>query len=169
MNKFSVFTAVSLMLSMANPTVIKAAENNPGTLMKDVDFNGVIDSRDATLVLTEYASTSIGRESTLTKTQRYIADTDYDRQITAVDASHILTSYAVMSAGNQMPVKTVLFGITVNGQPVNYQTFYIETAENYIERIRADYPADAVFSIMADTTIFHGEEVVKVMYTVEQK
>ena len=169
MRKFSVLTAAFLMLSMVNPTHVQAVQHDMGTLMKDVNFDGTIDGKDATLVLTEYAHISVGEQPIFTLTQKYVADTDYDGQITAVDASHILKSYAVMSAGNQMPIKTVLFGIIVNGQSVNYQTFYIETAENYIEHIRADYPADAVFSIMADTTIFYGEEVVKVMYMVEQK
>ena len=162
----AVLLATGLMLSMANPTVVKA-DNNPGTLMKDVNYDGVIDSRDATLVLGEYARISAGFEPTFTRTQRYIADSNYDGKIDAVDASHILSTYAINSSGKFVPYKTVKFGITVDGQPLNYQTFFLEAAESHIESVRADFSENAAFTVIADTTIYNGDNTVKVAYVIK--
>lgn len=60
----------------------------------DADLNGMLDAKDATLVLTDYARTSAGKSSLLNETQRVYADMNGDRMITAVDATAILTTYA---------------------------------------------------------------------------
>lgn len=67
----------------------------------DVDMDGKITAYDAACVLTEYATLSAGKESTLNSGQRLVADVDKDNKITAYDASIILTNYARISAGKE--------------------------------------------------------------------
>lgn len=127
MNKFSVFTAAFLMLAMVNPTHVQAAQHDMGTLMKDVNFDGAIDGKDATLVLTEYAHTSVGEQPTFTPTQKFVADIDFDGSVTAVDASCILSTYAINSTDRKYPVKTATFGVL----STDYQSFFLENAFEY--------------------------------------
>ena len=161
----SILTAAA-MLTAVSPINVKA--DNPGTLMKDVNFDGLINAVDASMVLAEYARTSAGSEPTFTKTQRYMADIDYDGQVTAIDASYILSTYALRSAGKDVPTKTVLFGILCNGRELSYKALTIEQAEQYIDSIKGDYPEDTAFSVVADTTIRNGEDVRTVIYAVKE-
>lgn len=161
----SVLTA-AVLLTAVSPINVKA--DNPGTLTKDVNFDGLINGVDASMVLAEYASTSAGNAPKFTRTQRYIADVDYDGQITAVDASFILSTYALKSIGKDVPIKTVLFGITADGYEVNYKAFTIEKAEQYIDSIKGSYPDDTEFSITAETTVYQGKDAVKVIYAVKE-
>lgn len=102
--------AVSLT-AIAAPIQTRATGNdNMGTLCMDVDYNGVIDGRDATTVLTEYASTSVGKNATFTDTQRFVADTNLDGIVDARDATDILSTYAYNSTHESpKPIKTVTF------------------------------------------------------------
>lgn len=127
----TLFAASALMLSMVNPIHVQAAQHDMGTLMKDVNFDGAIDGKDATLVLTEYAHTSVGEQSTFTPTQKFVADTDFDEAITAVDASCILSTYAINSTDQKYPVKTVTFGVL----STDYQSFFLENAFEYAHDI----------------------------------
>lgn len=163
-NKKLALLITAALLTAAFP-FDKVKADNPGTLMKDVNFDGVINAVDASMVLAEYAKTSAGNEPTFTKTQVYVSDTDYDGQVTAVDASRILKTYSLNSAGTDVPIKTVLFGITADGQPLNYQARTIEDAERYINSIGDGRN----YTIFADTTIYMGESVSKVAYEVKQK
>lgn len=142
----------------------KVKADNPGTLMKDVNFDGVINAVDASMVLAEYAKTSAGNEPTFTKTQVYVSDTDYDGQVTAVDASRILKTYSLNSAGTAVPIKTVLFGVTTDGQPLNFQSLTVEGAESYIETMTDGRS----YTIIADTTIYQGENIIKKAYILEK-
>ena len=138
----------------------KVNADNPGTLMKDVNFDGVINAVDASMVLGEYARTSAGFEPTFTHTQAYVADTDFDGQVTAVDASRILKTYSLESSGTDVPIKTVIFGITADGQPLNFQSLTVEGAESYIDSMTDGRN----YTIIADTTIYQGENVIKKAY-----
>lgn len=164
MNK--IITAALTAAMLVNPFTVRA--DNPGTLMKDVNFDGLINGIDASMVLAEYARISAGSEPTFTRTQRYIADIDYDGQVTAVDASFILSTYALRSIGKDVPIKTVLFGITADGYEINYKAFTIEKAEQYIDSIKGSYPDDTVFGVTADTTVYQGKDTVKVVYAVKE-
>lgn len=126
---------------------IRAKADNPGTLMKDVNFDGIINAVDASMVLSEYARTSAGNEPTFTETQRYVADTDYDGQVTAIDASCILSEYALRSAGKETATETVLFSITENGHEI-YKALTIDTL-------------DTEYGITAEITIYQGKEITK--------
>ena len=163
-NKKLALLITAALLTAAFP-FDKVKADNPGTLMKDVNFDGVINAVDASMVLAEYAKTSAGNEPTFTKTQIYVSDTDYDGQVTAVDASRILKTYSLESSGTSVPIKTILFGITADGQPLNYQAITIEDAERYINSIGDSRN----YTIFADTTIYMGESVSKVAYEVKQK
>ena len=151
------------MLTAAFP-FDKVKADNPGTLMKDVNFDGVINAVDASMVLAEYAKTSAGNEPTFTHTQAYVADTDYDGQVTAVDASRILKTYSLESSGTSVPIKTVLFGITADGQPLNFQSLTVEGAESYIDSMTDGRN----YTVIADTTIYQGENIIKKAYILEK-
>lgn len=60
----------------------------------DVNGDGIIDAVDASVVLSEYASISVGNTSTFSALQRSLADMNGDGIIDAVDASIILSIYA---------------------------------------------------------------------------
>lgn len=162
MKKVTFGLIISAVILTAAFPFDKVKADNPGTLMKDVNFDGIINAVDASMVLAEYAKTSAGNEPTFTKTQIYVSDTDYDGQVTAVDASRILKTYSLNSAGTAVPIKTVLFGITADGQPLNYQTITIEDAERYINSIGDG----KTYTIIADTTIYYGKEITKRAYEV---
>ena len=70
-------------------------------VLGDVTFDGIIDGRDATLVLTEYAKTSSGKESNLHYRQKQASEVTSDGIIDGRDASVILTYYAKASAGSE--------------------------------------------------------------------
>ena len=119
--------AVALSTLVAPAPKVQAVQHDMGTLMKDVNFDGVIDGKNATLVLTEYAHISVGEQPTFTLTQKYVADTNFDGAVTAVDASCILTTYAINSTNRKYPVKTVTFGVL----STDYQSFFLENAFEY--------------------------------------
>lgn len=159
MNKFSVLTAVFLMLSMVNPTHVEAAQHDMGTLIKDVNFDGAIDGKDATLVLSEYAHTSVGEQSTFTPTQKFVADTDFDGAITSIDASCILTTYAISSTDWKYPIKTVTFGVLSTG----YQSFFLENALEY-----AHDNGISESQVVANVTAWMPNEYCYVTYAIEK-
>ena len=70
------------------------------TAWGDIDNNGVVNSVDASLALTEYASTSTGRASSLSALQKLIADVNNDTIINSIDASLIITFYAKSSSNS---------------------------------------------------------------------
>ncbi len=152
---------------IATLSSVTAYADNPGTLMKDVNFDGVINAVDASMVLSEYAKSSAGEETTLSETQRYVADTNYDGQVTAVDASCILSDYALRSADKDIPTETVLFCITENGHELRNKALTIEGAEKYIDNLIKN-GSDAEYGITADITIYEGKDIIKKNRTVKE-
>ena len=67
----------------------------------DVDFDSNINALDASLVLSEYSSTSTGNDSLLSNPQKIISDTDLDGNINALDASYILSYYSHTATGGE--------------------------------------------------------------------
>jgi len=65
----------------------------------DVNEDNIIDGRNATDVLTEYAKTSTGQDSKYTEEQKKAADVNNDGIIDGRDATAILTYYAKTSTG----------------------------------------------------------------------
>ena len=76
----------------------------------DTNFDGVVDGRDATIVLTEYAKSSVNGGSPFASSQRTAAAADIDGNgvIDGRDATAILTYYAFLSVdGNpEIDIKT---------------------------------------------------------------
>ena len=96
---------------------IRMNQDSAPILKGDVNFDGVIDAVDASLVLAEYAHTQAGGEPTFTPEQFEAADMDDDGHITPSDASEILRIYTDQQTGGQpasIPSKNVI--LVVNGE-----------------------------------------------------
>lgn len=79
----------------AEPVIeIKMKKNTAPILKGDVNFDGKIDSRDASMVLAEYSRLMGEEEPTFTPEQFEAADMNNDGKISATDASTILNLYA---------------------------------------------------------------------------
>ena len=63
----------------------------------DLNSDGKIDAKDASMILVEYSRMSTGEESTLTDAQKSAANINGDDKIDAKDASTILSYYAMAS------------------------------------------------------------------------
>ena len=66
----------------------------------DVNGDSIVDGRDASAVLTDYARISAGYSSAFSGSQRIAADANNDSVIDGRDASVILTYYTAMSVNN---------------------------------------------------------------------
>ena len=146
----ALLAASALMLSTTYPTPVKAEQHDMGTLCMDVDYNGIIDGRDASAVLTEYAHTSVGKSAKFTDTQRFIADTNLDGIVDGRDATAILTTYALNSTRkSQQPLKTVTFKLMSNrGSLVDLSIngkFFIEDWYHSVRTDSQGEPADAYY------------------------
>lgn len=69
------------------------------TITGDVNSDGLIDSVDASMVLTEYSILSTGEKGTFNSRQNLSANVNKDNMIDSVDASMILTYYSELSTG----------------------------------------------------------------------
>lgn len=160
MKKISMIISAILLLSMVNPTKVNAEQHDMGTLRYDVNFDGSVDAKDASMVLTEYATISANRENTFTATQKWLADTDYDGIVTAKDATNILTRYAYNSTHDEpMPVVTVVFSAEYKPKnkgscPMNYRAFFVEEIYHYINCCKDNYPDETEFLISINETIW---------------
>lgn len=67
----------------------------------DVNNDGRVDAKDATMVLVYYSLMSSGKEGNLTDVQKKAADMNNDSLIDAKDASKILAIYAAASTGKE--------------------------------------------------------------------
>lgn len=149
----ALLTASALMISMSHPTMVRAYQHDMGTLMRDVNFDGVVDGRDASEVLSEYARISVGNESLFTETQKYVADANGDGMITATDATDILTYYC----SNAVSPQTVVFTVMV-AEPDKavrrelYRAYFIEQAQHYINCVTENYPEGTDLYIVATKT-----------------
>ena len=65
----------------------------------DVNNDGKVDAKDATMVLVYYSQVSTGGDGELTENQKKAADMNGDSHIDAKDASVILAAYAAASTG----------------------------------------------------------------------
>lgn len=163
MKKITMILSAMLAMSMTTSMTTHARQHDMGTLRYDVNLDGRVDGIDASMVLTEYASISVGNERSFTSTQRWLADTNYDGMVTAVDASNILTRYAYNSSHEkQMPVVTLTFNaycipkgeVGTEIKPMNYEAYNIEDVYHFIECSRDSYPETAKFVISINETIW---------------
>lgn len=79
-----------------------------GIALGDVNDDGTIDARDASLVLSEYALTATGGEGALSAVQEISADVNSDSTVDARDASVILSYYAYTATGGKDSLETFI-------------------------------------------------------------
>lgn len=96
------YTAVENNGTMYSEPIItfKVTADTEPVLKGDVNFDGVVDARDASLVMNEYITVQAGGESTLTDAQKEAADMNNDGLIDARDASLILDAYTNSQSGS---------------------------------------------------------------------
>ena len=68
----------------------------------DVNDDGILDGRDATAVLTDYAKVSANKDSIFNKAQSIAADVNGNLVVDGVDATILLTYYAYNSTHSEM-------------------------------------------------------------------
>ncbi|MDO4863145.1 MAG: dockerin type I domain-containing protein, partial [Ruminococcus sp.] len=68
-----------------------------GFMLGDVNFDGKVDAKDASLILVAYSKASTGGEYGFTENQEKAAEVNGDGKIDAKDASAILAYYAMVS------------------------------------------------------------------------
>ena len=71
--------------------------SSEGYMLGDVNSDGKVDAKDASLVLVEYSKMSTGETGDFTNTQQLAGDVNFDSKIDAKDASFILSYYALAS------------------------------------------------------------------------
>lgn len=75
-----------------------------GANLGDINNDGIIDSKDASIVLSEYASDFTSGESVIDDTQKWAANVNFDNIIDSTDASNILNYYAYVSTVQENPL-----------------------------------------------------------------
>ncbi len=89
-------------------------QNETSLLKGDVNFDGIIDAVDVSLVMNEYATVLSGGESTFTEAQKKAADMNDDGIIDMTDASLILQQYTDGQTSNSTPSEQIT--IYINGE-----------------------------------------------------
>ena len=74
----------------------------------DINSDGKVDAKDASLILLEYAQASTGAEDVIAEEQKKDADVNRDGKVDAKDASAILQYYAYTSTGGKDPIDQYL-------------------------------------------------------------
>lgn len=89
----TLFGTGDVLLTIGNISLKAYSDNAEDFVPGDVDGNGIIDARDASLVLTYYVSGESDRKALID--EKYLDNADYDGNgiINAIDASAILTYY----------------------------------------------------------------------------
>lgn len=77
-------------------------------MLGDANIDGRIDAVDASLVLSDYALTATGGESSLNEIQQAAAEVNKDGNIDAIDASAILSYYAYTATGGTSSLEDFL-------------------------------------------------------------
>lgn len=104
--KTTIFTTTEVLT-----TTITTSAEHIEYILGDVTSDRIIDGRDATDVLTEYAKTSTGQASKYTEEQSKAADVNKDGIIDGRDATAILTYYAKTSVGEKMTLEDFIESI----------------------------------------------------------
>lgn len=78
----------------------KVTADEAPVLKGDVNFDGVVDARDASMVISEYSAVQAGGEGTFSDAQKAAADMNEDGIIDVRDASLILSAYSNSQSGS---------------------------------------------------------------------
>lgn len=135
--KKNIFVASILTAIMTVPVMAHSANNNVVKL--DVNRDGAINAVDASIVLSEYAMTSIGKSSELNQTEKYIADYDNNGVINAIDASGVLETYAHNSISDKAyPLTKITFSVQIRVDNDIPNSSSQTTYEDCLEWIKQD-------------------------------
>ncbi len=85
--------------------IIPEKEAGKSVYLGDVFTDGKIDASDASKVLGEYSSISVGKGTTLTEEEAEVADVNGDKSVDASDASLILAYYSDISTGGYISLE----------------------------------------------------------------
>ncbi len=102
--KVTTTTAKATTTSESTTTTSSSPVNISYTL-GDVNGDKIIDGRDATDILTDYAKSSTGQDSKYNEEQKTAADVNKDNIIDGRDASAILSYYAKTSVGEKITLE----------------------------------------------------------------
>lgn len=132
------FVAVAILATlMTMPMTTQAADNRVVKL--DINRDGYINAVDASIVLTDYAMTSIGKKTELNQTERFIADYDKNNIINAIDASGILETYAHNSVSEKAyPITKITFEVQIKVDNDVPDSCTAATFEECLDWIKAD-------------------------------
>ena len=147
----------ALLLSAASAAVLCSAGTVSYTL-GDTDENGITDGRDASLILTEYARTSVGKSGTFTDIQNKAADVDENTIVDGRDASWILSYYAYISVnGGDMDLRRFIKGEPT--EPITEApTEYYELDYSF-ENIAHEPEVFAYYSRILNGELFQGRGI----------
>lgn len=90
-------------------------------MLGDINNDAAINSKDASLMLSEYARTSTGKAPTFDEKQKNAADANDDGKIDSKDASLTLSYYAYIATGGDMT-----FPDYIINPPVRHSVYYVE-------------------------------------------
>ena len=147
----------ALLLSAASAAVLCGSGSQTYTL-GDADGNSVVDGRDASLILTEYARTSVGKSGTFSDIQNKAADVDENKIVDGRDASWILSYYAYISVnGGDMDLRRFIKGEPT--EPITEApTEYFERDYSF-ENIAHDVEVFAHYSRILNGELFQGKGI----------
>ena len=89
------------VIESTNKLVVTESTQAAGKL-GDANLDGVVDAKDASKVLVEYALLSTGKPETFNDQQKANGDVNFDGKIDSKDASRILAYYSYLSTGGEM-------------------------------------------------------------------
>lgn len=121
-------TTTSKPTTTTTNTTTTSATTTPPSIDKtyalgDVNGDGMIDSSDASAVLSEYALIQTGSSTSFSDNQKKAADVNNDGIIDSSDASCILSYYAYVSTGGTDSLKDFLNGSSSAPQPAGYNIY----------------------------------------------
>ena len=94
--------------STTAPATTTTAPPKPENKLGDPNFDGKIDSNDATFCLVEYAKLATGGKSTLTEQAKSAADVNRDKAVDSKDSSAILSYYSYKATGGKDGIEDFL-------------------------------------------------------------
>ena len=111
-------TFISIFIISIVPVNAFAADS----LLGDVNYDGKIDSIDASQVLEYYTKASIGYESLISENDKKVSDVNKDGHIDSIDASYILSYYSYISTEEYKSFSDYIIDISYSSS--SYNTYY---------------------------------------------
>ena len=103
--KATTTTAKATTTTSESTTTTSSSPVNISYTLGDVNGDKIIDGRDATDILTDYAKSSTGQDSKYNEEQKTAADVNKDNIIDGRDATAILSYYAKTSVGEKITLE----------------------------------------------------------------